>query len=273
MLIKKTSVLITVFLLFALLSGCGSAPDLSKEQGSGLPENIPQELTLSAAVSLADAMEEIKGLYEKKSSNTLLVNYGSSGALLQQIEQGAPVDVFISAAQQQMDTLQDTGLILVESRVDLLENDVVLIIPAMNENKDIQDFQSLQKDSVRHLAIGEPESVPAGRYAKEVLTSLKLWDTLEEKLILGKDVRQVLTYVETGNVDAAIVYMTDAQASDKIKVVAAAPTGSHTPVTYPAAIVKSTGRQRAAEDFMIFLQGEEAASLFEKYGFTFAAGK
>ena len=262
----------SALLVLMLLTGCGGgnqppASVPSGEQGNDQPVASPVELTVSAAASLTDVMEEIKRLYEAKSGNTLMMNYASSGALQQQIEQGAPVDIFISAAQKQMDMLQEKGLIDEESRIDLLENAVVLIVPGDGANEDIADFQSLGSDSVNSLAIGEPESVPAGLYAKEILTGLGLWDTLEAegKLILGKDVRQVLTYVETGNVDAGIVYMTDALSSDQVKVVADAPAGSHTPVTYPAAIVKGCAEQEAAEEFMAFLQNEEIAAVFEKH--------
>lgn len=274
---SKISVLMTALLVLILFAGCGGG---NLPAGFGLPEEegngdvaSPVEMTVSAAASLTDVMEEIKGLYEEKSGNTLLMNYGSSGALQQQIEEGAPADIFISAAQKQMDMLQEKGLIDEESRIDLLENAVVLIVPGDGANKDINDFQSLSADSVVNLAIGEPESVPAGRYAKEILTGLGLWDTLEGKLVLAKDVRQVLTYVETGNVDAGIVYMTDAQSSEQVQVVARAPEGTHTPVTYPAAIVKGCAEQGAAEDFMVFLQSEETAAVFEKHGFTFIGGK
>ena len=272
-------------ILTVALAGCGEEnPPAGQEapgeqgngDGNGQPPAPPVEITVSAAASLTDVMEEIKGLYEGKSNHTLAMNYGSSGALQQQIEEGAPADIFISAAQKQMGTLEEKGLIDEGSRIDLLENAVVLIVPADGaDNEDIADFQSLAADSVVNLAIGEPESVPAGRYAKEILTSLELWEALEaeEKLVLAKDVRQVLTYVERGDVDAGIVYMTDALSSEQVKVVAPAPAGSHTPVTYPAAIVKESAGQDAAEDFMAFLQSEEIATVFEKHGFTFIAGK
>jgi len=276
----KISILITALLVLILLAGCGggnqpTGSGLPEKEGNGRPAPSPVEMTVSAAASLTDVMEEIKGLYEEKNGNILMMNYGSSGALQQQIEEGAPADIFISAAQRQMDALQEKGLIDEESRINLLENAVVLIVPGEGANEDITDFQSLAADSVANLAIGEPESVPAGRYAKEILTNLGVWDTLEAKgkLVLGKDVRQVLTYVETGNVDAGIVYMTDALSSDRVKVVADAPEGTHTPVTYPVAIVKDCAEREAAEDFMAFLQSEEIAAVFENHGFTFLGGK
>ncbi len=282
-LVKKASLCLIILLIFILLTGCGTgdqsaapapASDPATEQEGGEAKVAPQTLTVSAATSLTDVMEEIKGLYETRSGHSLVMNYGSSGTLQQQIEQGAPADVFISAAQRQMNGLQEGCLILEESRVDLLENAVVLIVPASRDSNEITDFNSLTKESLKLLAIGEPESVPAGRYAKEVLNNLGLWEKLENKIILAKDVRQILTYVETGNVDGGIVYMTDALTTEKVKVIAPAPAGSYTPVTYPAAIVQGTAARQAAEDYMAFLQGNaEAREVFERHGFTFIAGK
>jgi len=281
MLIAKTKkmnlCLIISLLCIFLLSGCGGGSEApaatpAGEQADRQDAIIPQELTISAAASLSDVMEEIKGYYEEKSVHTLIMNYGSSGSLQQQIEQGAPVDVFFSAAQRQMNALQEQGLIYTESRVDLLENDVVLIVPVGGAETAVQDFASLAGDAVRLVAIGDPDSVPAGRYAKEALSSLGLWEALEQRLILTRDVRQVLTYVETGNVDAGIVYRTDALTSTAVKVVDTAPAGSHAPVIYPAAIVANTGKRQAAEDFMAFLQSDLAKDLFEQHGFVFITG-
>jgi molybdate transport system substrate-binding protein len=275
---KKTNLFLNISLLIIFLSGCGGGSALpaappAGEQAERQAANIPQELTISAAASLTDVMEDLKAHYEEKSIHTLIMNYGSSGALQQQIEQGAPADVFISAAERQMNALQEQGLIYTDSRVDLLENDVVLIVPAKRADKGIRDFASLRGDAVRLLTIGDPESVPAGRYAKEALSSLGLWEALGQKLVLAKDVRQVLTYVETGNVDAGIVYKTDALTSTAVKVVDTAPAGSHAPVIYPAAIVANSGERQAAENFMAFLQSEKAKEIFVKHGFRFVAGK
>lgn len=268
---RKAVIYVTFFLMLIAL-GCGAdspVPDPQPQPGG----TTSQTLTISAAASLTDVMEEIKKLYEKNSVHRLVMNYGSSGALQQQIEQGAPADVFISAAQRQMNELEEKELIFSESRIDLLENAVVLIAPVSGRSNELTDFHSLTAASIGILAIGEPESVPAGRYAKEVLNSLGIWDTVEGKLVLAKDVRQVLTYVETGNADAGIVYMTDATSSNQVVVITAAPGRSHTPVTYPAAIILSTSAHEAAADFMTFLQSAAAKELFEISGFTFIAGK
>ncbi len=266
-------ILAVALFLLALTVPCGchvrpAVPGSTVRQGGGGRAGAsPAELTVSAASSLSAAMEEIKALYERESGTVLVTNYGSSGALQQQIEQGAPVDIFLSAAPQHMDILQQKGLIDAGSRVELLENAVVLIVPRCSEHRDRSGFQFLLDDSVRRLAICEPQSSPAGRYAMEVLTDMELWEPLQKKVVLCKDVRQVLTYVETGNVDAGIVYVTDARSSEEVIVAAAVPEDSHTAVTYPAAIVEGSGRKEAAEKFMAFLKGDRAARVFEEYGF------
>ncbi|MFZ7104166.1 MAG: molybdate ABC transporter substrate-binding protein [Peptococcaceae bacterium] len=263
---KKLAVILLVLLTaLLLLPGCSS-------QNTEQPSEQPQEeksvsLIISAAASLTDAVTEIKGNYEADNPNvTLTPNFASSGTLQQQIEGGAPADVFISAAQNKMDPLEEKDLIIKETRKDLLKNSVALITP--QDNTTVTDIQSLLDDGVKQIAVGDPESVPAGKYAKEVLTYLEMWDTLEPKIILAKDVRQVLTYVETGNVDAGFVYMTDAKVSSEVKIITQAPDGSHTPVTYPAAVVKSTKELEASQAFLDYLSSPAAKEVFEKYGFA-----
>jgi molybdate transport system substrate-binding protein len=169
----------------------------------------------------------------------LVYNFASSGSLQRQIEQGAPVDVFISAAPRHMDALAAKGLLLADSRQDLLTNQVVLVTQADGQanGEAIFEFEALTDDRVQTITIGDPDSVPAGQYAKQVLDSLGLYDSLQgaNKLVFAKDVRQVLTYVETGNVEAGLVYATDAALSPQVKVVAMAPVGSHQPIVYPVA--------------------------------------
>ncbi|MEM9272187.1 MAG: molybdate ABC transporter substrate-binding protein [Cyanobacteria bacterium P01_F01_bin.143] len=238
--------------LLALLSACTASGD-----------NIT--LTISAAASLQDALQEISKLYNQQHHHVQIVyNFGSSGSLRYQIEQGAPVDIFISADEQHMDALENKNLLLQNTRHNLLKNEVVLITA---QNRDIAEFSQLKNDSVSRIAIGAPDSVPAGKYAKEVLDCLQLYQVLESKFVLAKDVRQVLAYVETGNVDAGMVYRTDAAISERVKVVAAAPPNSHSPITYPVAIALDSKNPEIAQDFIQFLLSNTAKNIFSNYGF------
>jgi len=263
LLILNTTIFLTAFLIFGgmIIVGIISMQESSKAKSS-------VELTISAAASLKDVMEEIKEVYEKENSNiTLTFNFGSSGSLQKQIEQGAEVDVFISAATKQMDELEDKGLIIEDTRRNFLENKTVLIVPL--DSSGINDFNDLLQDKVKKIGIGEPKSVPAGQYSEQVLTNLDIIDSLKSKFVYAKDVKEVLLWVETGNVDAGMVYETDAKVSDKVKVVARAPEGSHKPVYYPAAVIMESKNQRAAKDFVNFLYSSKAKPIFEKYGFIF----
>lgn len=238
--------------------------------GIGFAAAAPQsktEIIVSAAISLKDALDEVTHLYGTANPNvSIKTNYGASGTLEIQIEQGAPVDVFVSAAPKQMDALDAKGLLLGGTRKDLLRNEIVLIVPA-DSSLQIASFQDLTHADVKHVALGEPTTVPAGQYAKEVLTNLGIYDAVNSKAVLAKDVRQVLTYVETGNADAGIVYTTDALSSSKVKVVARAPEKSHSPVIYPVAAIKSSKNPAAAREFTNFLSRPQARAVFQKYGF------
>ena len=226
------------------------------------------ELTLSAAASLKDAMENIETIYEQQNPNiSLTLNLASSGSLRQQIEQGAPVDVFISAAPGHVNTLQEKGLIVEETRRDLLKNTMVLIAPKDNPAS-INSFQDLSTANYQQISIGEPESVPAGKYAKEVLTNLGIFEEVEAKIVYAKDVRQVLSYVATGNVDAGIVYRTDASISDAVTIVETAADNTHSPIVYPIAVIEGTKNIEAAKELINFLFGSDAKAVFEKYGFS-----
>jgi molybdate transport system substrate-binding protein len=255
--------LTAVFLALALFTGAGLA-------AAPPPQAAKTDLTVSAAISLKDALDEAKQIYATENPNvTIAVNYGASGTLQLQIEQGAPVDLFFSAAPKQMDALDSKGLLLEGTRKDLLRNEVVLIVPA-DSRLGIASFQDLTRADVKQVALGEPATVPAGQYAKETLISMGIYDAVNAKAVLGKDVRQVLTYVSTGNVDAGIVYATDAQSSAKVKVVASAPAKSHAPVIYPAAVIKSSKNPAAAKAFLDFLASPRGQAVFQKYGFTIA---
>lgn len=245
------------------------APALSF--AGGVPQTAKVDLTVSAAISLKNALDEVKQAYADENPGvSVAINYGASGTLQIQIEEGAPVDVFISAAPKQMDALDAKGMLLEGTRRDLLRNEVVLIVPK-DSAAGISSFQDLTRPSVKQVALGEPTTVPAGQYAKEVLANLGIYDAVNSKAILAKDVRQVLTYVETGNVDAGIVYSTDALSSSKVKVVAQAPEKSHAPVVYPVAVIKGSKNASAAKQFVAFLSGPKAAAIFQKYGFSLAS--
>jgi molybdate transport system substrate-binding protein len=185
------------------------------------------------------------------------VNYGGSGALAQQIVSGAPVDLFLSAAPKPMDDLAARGLLLPGTRRDLLRNDVVLI-------GSVHSWQDLASPSVKHIALGDPASVPAGDYGRQVLQHLGLWESVRTKLVLAKDVTQVMNYVVSGNVDAGVVYATDAATGNRV----AAPPDSHAPVVYPIAVIQSTHAPEAARAFAAYLAGPAAAAIFKAHGFT-----
>jgi len=255
-----------VSLLF--LTGCES-PETSQLENSSQETNANQ-LTVSAAASLQDVMKAIKPLYEEAYPDREIVyNFASSGSLQRQIEQGAPVDVFMSAAVDKMDALAEKDLIINETRRDLLKNQMVLVIQEGNKaNLNITDFEDLNTEKVNLIALGEPESVPAGRYAQDVLNSFNIADKVNAKAVYGKDVRQVLNYVATGNVEAGIVYRTDAQVSDNVEIIATAPENSHSPVIYPVAVIKDSDTPEIGKELIEFLTTEEAQAVFEDYGFV-----
>jgi molybdate transport system substrate-binding protein len=223
-------------------------------------------LTISAAASLKEALAETETAYKQSHANVeFRNNLGSSGTLAAQIDQGAPADVFLSAAAKPMDELEAKGLIVAGTRRNLLRNSLVLIAPLDSR---LRDFQSLADGTIRLIAVGDPASVPAGQYGRQTLLALHLLDKLKSKLVFAKDVRQVLTYVETGNADAGLVYASDAQASTKVRVVATAPDTSHDPIVYPAAVVKGTHNEETARKFVEYLGSPAAGAIFVKHRFT-----
>lgn len=227
----------------------------------------PVEILISAAASLTDCVGELKTIYEKDHADvTIIGNFGSSGALQQQIEQGAPADIFFSAGKKQMKVLQDGGLMNNDSVKDSIENKVVLI--TKKDGAKLTKFEELAGAGVKKIAVGEPQSVPVGQYTAEVFETLGLTDTLKDKFVYAKDVREVLAWVETGNVDAGVVYETDAKISDKVQISCTAPEESHEKVVYPVGVVKSSGHAAQAQAFVDFLFTPEAKEVFIKYGFT-----
>lgn len=262
---KKGFPLFSIFLFTLLLAaGCSSneSPDQLESEGK---EQV--SLTISAAASLKDALDVIQATYKEEHPEvTLKFNFGASGSLQQQISQGAPVDLFFSAAEDKFDFLVAEGMIAESDGIDLLGNELVLI--GSKGASAIQSFEDLTNSDIKKISIGTPETVPAGKYAKESLENLGIWQEIESNIVPAKDVRQVLSYVETGNVDAGIVYKTDALVSDKIEIVASADPQTHTPIIYPVGIIKDSKQYDAAKDFYEYVQTERALKVFEEYGFT-----
>ncbi len=247
-----------------LAASCGasiSVPNQPAAQAQTL------ELTVSAAASLQDALEAITPEFHAAyPAIAVSYNFGASGALQQQIEQGAPADIFFSAAAKQMDVLAEKGLILKDSRQNLLINSLVLIAPAQSPIA-IADIAQLKEAEVGVVAVGEFRSVPAGQYAEQVLTKLNLLESLQSKLVFSNNVRGVLAAVESGNADVGVVYATDAALSERIKVLATAPAATHQPIVYPIAVVGDSPNPDAAKTYIAFLQTPAAQTKFKEFGF------
>lgn len=246
--------------IVSLMAGCSA-----NQTGNGGEEEV--ELLIAAAASLTDALTELKDTYESEHEQvTITFNFGSSGKLASQIKQGAPVDVFLSASVKDMDGLESDALLLDSTRMDFAENALVLI-GHKDTSLRVSSFEGIGNASITEIVMGEPESVPVGRYTKDVLEHLDLWDALQNKLVMGSDVRQVLTHVELGNADLGVVYASDAFISDKVKVLAEADSSWHAPIVYPGAVVKSTKHESEAKAFLTFLNSEEGKKVLEAYGF------
>lgn len=226
------------------------------------------ELTISAAASLNEVLTEIKGVYEADNPNIdLMLNFAGSGSLAQQIEQGADVDLFLSASPRYTSNLIEKNLADAASLTPLLKNEIVLVTN-VNSTLDKIDFGDLGEATYDKIGIGEPGSVPAGQYAEEILNHYNISDKVYERAVFAKDVKEVLSWVETNNIDLGIVYSTDAINSNEIRILASAPENSHTLILYPAVILKDSKHYDQTMAFLKFLTQEKATSIFEKYGFT-----
>ena len=281
---KRVSILAALLALLMLLGACAApaAPaatpaateaPAATQAPAETPEPTPEpvEILVSAAASLTDVLQQIAESYKTVAPNVMVTfSFGSSGTLQTQIEEGAPADAFVSAAQKQMDALAEKNLIAADTRKDLLVNKVVLILPA-NSMADIKSFEDVVTDKVKMVGVGE-SSVPVGQYAEEVFTTLGVWDQVKAKANFGTDVRQVLSWVESGDVDCGIVYATDAATTTGVKIVAEAPEGSHKPVVYPAAVLANAAQSDAAKAFLDYLSSDDAVALFEAAGFTMYQG-
>ena len=262
--LKNTKFISMLLCCSLLLVGCGK--NGNKNDTTTEENKTPVELNISAAASLKEVMADLETEYNKSNENvTLVVNYGSSGSLQQQIEQGAPCDLFISAGQKQMNTLKEKGLLLDDTIKDLVENSLVLVEA---NGVDITSFDDLKSDKVTHIAVGEPESVPAGKYADEVLTNTGIKDSISDKLVFAKDVKEVLAWVASGNADVGFVYLSDALSSDSVKIVENVDeVNNHSSITYPVSVIKDSNNVDEAKKFEDFLFTDVAQKIFEKYGY------
>lgn len=270
---KRFLFLSLIAVMALVFAGCGASNETNANAPSAEPTVQPSEtvqLTISAAASMTDALTEIQKRFESQHSNIKLsFNFGASGALQQQIEQGAPADLFLSAASKNMKALMDKGLIEDGKQTNLVNNELVAIVPTDRE-LGIRSIADLSKAEVKTVAIGIPESVPAGNYAKEALTNAKAWESLQTKSVQAKDVRGVQQYVETGNADAGFVYKTDALTSDKVKIAFVVDPATYSAIQYPLGIVKATKHAAEAEAFYAYLQSQAVLDVFVKYGFSLA---
>ncbi|MGO8815589.1 MAG: molybdate ABC transporter substrate-binding protein [Terriglobia bacterium] len=223
-------------------------------------------IVVGAAISLKESFNEIGSMYERRTGTKVTFTFGSSGEIEKQIEAGAPVDVFASAAEKEMDELQAKNLIDRATRRDFARNSLVLLVPIDSELQ-LRSFSDLEKPSVTKIAIGDPKTVPAGQYAQQLLRNTQLWPKVESRLVFGENVRQVLDYVARGEVDAGIVYATDVQVAQGRVSVAAHADRDYGPILYPLAVVQGSPNANAAKGFVELVVSPEGVQILKKHGF------
>ncbi len=248
--------------LAAATHGCGARPPAQSPRASA---DRQTNVLVFAAASTADALDEIKEQYARMAAGQVQTSYAGSSTLARQIAQGADADLFLSADTEWSDYLARKDLVV--RRQNLLGNRLAIIVPA-GSGASVTRPEDLLAADVEHLALGEPDSVPAGRYAKQALTRLGLWDRLQAKVVPAEDVRHALAYVESGAAEAGIVYATDAAVSKKVRVAAELPENLTEPIRYPLALLKHGEHNAAAESFYRYLFSAEATEIFRKHGFT-----
>lgn len=237
--------------------------------GASSHAQITGEITVSAAISLRNAFEDIGIVFKQRHPGIkVFFNFGASGDLARQIEAGAPVDIFAAAAQKDMDDLEGKNLIASNSKKDFARNAVVLV-KSIQSGIPIQSVEDLQRKDVKKIAIGNPKTVPAGRYAEEALKHFRLWDTVKEKLVFAENVRQALDYVARNEVDAGLVYATDAMLrSNEVQLIMKVPAESHQLVVYPIGIMKGAKGEASSRKFIDLVMSTEGQAILSRYGFS-----
>lgn len=229
---------------------------------------VEEDLLVFAATSLRDPLTEVSEHYKSESGVNVDLSFGASQSLAQQIASGAPADVFISAGIGPVHFLEQRELASIpdSSSLRLLSNELVVV--ARDERGGIDSLKSLTSDAIERIALADPALAPAGAYAEEALRSAGVWDRLRDKILLGKDVRAAMTYVEVGNADAGIVYRTDALSSDSLKVAYSVDPALHSTVIYPAVAVNGSSNTGDASEYLEYLSSDEAISVFRRFGFS-----
>lgn len=253
--LKRILILILTIASPELLCTAGAAPN--------------SYLTVSAAMSLKSAFEEIGAIYEQKSPGVKVrFNFGASGMLEKQIESGAPADIFASASMKEMDELESKGLLIKNTRWNFARNSLVLVVPANSKLK-VRSLDDLATNSVKRIAIGNPKSVPAGKYSEEALRNLHLFERLKEKLVYSENVRQVMDYVSRGEVDGGLVFYSDTLSRRSgFKIAGKVPDGSHEEINYPIAVIRGTRNESLAKAFILTVISEKGKEVLEKNGFA-----
>jgi molybdate transport system substrate-binding protein len=247
---KTLTALALIALLAALLPGAARAV----------------EVQVFAAASLTDALREIAAVYEKSTGDRIVLNLGASSALARQIQEGAPADLFLSADEEKMNSLEKKKLLLPGTRRSVLSNTLVIVVPDDSSLK-ISGAKDLAAPGIRAIALAEPQSVPAGIYAKEYLRKLGIWSRVIDRVVPTENVRAALAAVESGNVDAGIVYKTDAAISKKIRIAHEVPRAEGPAISYPFAVLAEAEQPAAARKFLTYLESPAALAVFRKYGF------
>ena len=248
--IVRVNILVIVVLLYLFTAGC-------------LQHRNDRELTVSAAISLKDAMKDLGDEFQKKHPDVVLYfNFGASGTVAKQIEQGAPVDIFASASQKEMDRLEEKGLIVKETRTNFTGNKLVIVAPTG------LTFEDLKSNEVKKIAIGNPGIVPAGRYAVAFMKNAGIYETLKPKFIYAGNVRQVLDYVELGEVDAGFVYSSDTLKTDM--AVSVINDSMYPPIVYPVAVIQDSKKKEISEQFIEYILSDEGQTILRRYGFKYS---
>ncbi|RYG73369.1 molybdate ABC transporter substrate-binding protein [Lentibacillus lipolyticus] len=248
--------LIILLIVLLMSAGCTSQDETEKK-----------EVLISAAASLSDVLAELTDVFEQEHPDVVLsLNYGASGKLAQQISKGAPVDVFLSADQTWMDRLAEQDLLAADTRMNFAHNNLALA-SSKQKSFSVSSLQELPNLDVKQIALGNPESVPAGKYAEQALKESGVWDAVKGKLVHTSDARQTLTYIESENTEIGFIYTSDLKRSKLTKEVLPIDEALHNPITYPAAVIASSETKQTAKAFLSFLQTDKARSILDKYGF------